>query len=50
MGWDLEALPAQETCEPAKYGGTSCRWQFAESLSVLRLIWCRLAAVAHSLP
>ena len=23
MGWDLEALPAQETCEPAKYGGAS---------------------------
>ena len=21
MNWELEALPAQETCEPAQYGG-----------------------------
>ena len=42
MGWDLEALPAQETCEPAKYGGGSCRCNLAELLSVLRHISCRL--------
>ena len=35
MSWDLEAMPAQETCEPAKYGGAVCRCHPTELPSVL---------------
>ena len=46
MGWDLEAMPAQETCEPAKYGGVSCSCRFTKLPSVLPHTWLLLGRTA----
>ena len=46
MNWDLEAMPGQETCEPAKYGGAFCQMFHHSKLPLVLPHSCRCLAAA----